>query len=151
MDDIYPLEALGFTGMLMFLCRLEARRQIALMFRGNGPSAAKFQVLFAVEMCPHGDTLNAAFSRLDSDQVQESVTNMTRTLIRKKVLYDYRLLDRYFVIAMDGTGRLTFPERHCSHCLTATHSGKTIYYHPVLEAKLVFSSFTHLPELGLAI
>jgi hypothetical protein len=137
---IYPLEALGFTGMLMFLCRLEARRQIALMFRGNGPSAAKFQVLFAVEMCPHGDTLNAAFSRLDSDQVQESVTNMTRTLIRKKVLYDYRLLDRYFVIAMDGTGRLTFPERHCSHCLTATHSGKTIYYHPVLEAKLVFSN-----------
>lgn len=62
---------------------------------------------------------------------------MTRTLIRKKVLYRYRLFDRYFVIAVDGTGRLTFPERHCPHCLTATHQGKTTYYHPVLEAKLV--------------
>ena len=62
---------------------------------------------------------------------------MTRTLIRKKVLYRYRLFHRYFVIAVDGTGRLTFPERHCPHCLTATHHGKTIYYHPVLEAKLV--------------
>ena len=54
----YPLEMLGFVGLLMFLCRLEARRQIALMFRGNGPSAAKFQALFGVETCPHGDTLS---------------------------------------------------------------------------------------------
>ena len=124
--------------MLMFLCRLEARRQIALKFRENGPSAAKFEALFGVETCPHGDTLNEAFCRLDPDQVQDAITDMIRTLIRKKVLYGYRLLDRYFVIAMDGTGRLTFPERHCPHCLTATHHGKTTYYHPVLEAKLVF-------------
>jgi len=133
----YPLEALGFIGVLMFLCRLGARRQIAHMFRGNGPSEAKFQALFDVETCPHGDTLNEAFSRVDPDQVQEVVTNMTRTLIRKKVLYRYRLLDWYFVIAIDGTGRLTFPERHCPNCLTVTHHGKTTYYHPVLEAKLV--------------
>jgi hypothetical protein len=133
----YPLEALGFAGVLMFLCRLGARRQIALMLRGNGPSAAKFQALFDVESCPHGDTLNATFSRLDPDQVQACVTDMTRALIRKKVLYRYRLFERYFVIAIDGTGRLTFPERHCPNCLTATHHGQTRYYHPVLEAKLV--------------
>jgi hypothetical protein len=133
----YSWEALGFTGVLMFLYRLGARRQIAHMFRGNGPSAAKFQMLFDAETCPHGDTLNAAASRVDPDQMQEAVTDMTRTLIRKKVLYRYRLLGRYFVVAMDGTGRLTFPKRHCPNCLTATHQGKTIYYHPILEAKLV--------------
>jgi hypothetical protein len=38
---------------------------------------------------------------------------VVETLIRKKVLYRYRLLDRYFLIAIDGTGMLTFPERHC--------------------------------------
>jgi len=65
------------------------------------------------------------------------VTSMVETLIRKKVLYRYRLLDHYFMIAIDGTGRLTFPERHCAHCMTRTHNGKTTYYHPVLEAKLV--------------
>lgn len=133
----YPLAALGTAGVLMFLFRLGARRQISKLLRGNGPSAAKFQALFDVETCPHGDTLNVAFARLDPDQMQEVVTGMVRTLIRKKVLYRHRLLGRYFVIAIDGTGRLTFPERHCPHCLTATHHGKTIYYHPVLEAKLV--------------
>ena len=136
----YPLESLTFTGVLMFLCRLGARRQIAHMFRHNGASEAKFKALFGVDTCPHGDTLNVAFGRADPDQVQQVVTDMVRTLIRKKVLYRYRLLDWYFVIAIDGTGRLTFPERHCPHCLTSTHHGKTTYYHPVLEAKLVLSN-----------
>jgi len=136
----YPLEALMFAGAWMFLCRLGARRQIAHMLRHNGASEEKFQTLFDVDTCPHGDTLNVTFSRTDPDQVQEVVTDMVRTLIRKKVLYRYRLLDRYFVIAIDGTGRLTFPERHCPNCLTVTHHGKTTYYHPVLEAKLVLSN-----------
>ena len=133
----YPLPAVGFAGVLMFLCRLGARRQINYMFRGNGPSAAKFQALFGVETCPHGDTANTLYSRLDVAEVQEVPTSMVEALIRKKVLYRYRLLDHYFMVAVDGTGRLTFPERHCPHCLTCTHNGKTTYYHPVLEAKLV--------------
>jgi hypothetical protein len=134
---LYPLPALLFTGTWMFLCRLGARRQIAYQLRQNGPSAAKFQALFGTDTCPHGDTLNATFRRLDADQVQTVVTAMVRILIRKKVLDRYRLLGHYFVVAIDGTGRLTFPERHCPHCMTMTQNGKTTYYHPVLEAKLV--------------
>ena len=60
---IYGWAVLGFAGILMLLCHLGAGRQIALLFRGNGPSAAKFQMLFGVETCPHGDTLNAAASK----------------------------------------------------------------------------------------
>jgi len=134
---VYPLESLAFAGVLMYLCRLGARRQVAHLFRGNGPSEAKFQALFGPDTFPHGDTLNATFRRLNPDQVQAVVTDTVRTLIRKKVLDGYRLLGCYFVIAIDGTGRLTFPERHCPHCLTVTHNGQTTYYHPVLEAKLV--------------
>jgi hypothetical protein len=133
---LYPLPALLFTGVLMFLCRLGARRQIAHQLRQNGPSTAKFQALFGTDTCPHGDTLDVTFGRLDPDQVQAVVTAMVRTLIRKKVLDRYRLLGWYFVIAIDGTGRLTFPERHCPHCMTVTHNGKTTYYHPVLEEGL---------------
>jgi hypothetical protein len=133
----YPLPAVAFAGVLMFLCRLGARRQINHMFRGNGSSAAKFQALFGVETCPHGDTANVLYSRLNPAQVQEVVTGMIERLIRKKILYRYRLLGHFHTIAIDGTGRLTFSERHCPHCLTSTHHGKTTYYHPVLEAKLV--------------
>jgi hypothetical protein len=132
----YPLPGLAFSGILMFLCHLKARRQIGLLLR-NGPSASKFHSIFDVETCPHGDTLNDTFTKLDTQQVQETVTGMTETLIRQKVLYPYRILDIYFAVAVDGTGVLVYKERHCAHCLTKTHDGKTLYYHNVLEAKLV--------------
>jgi hypothetical protein len=133
----YPLAALLFAGVLLFVCRLGARRQINHLLRGNGASAAKFEALFQVASCPHGDTLKAAYRRLAPDELQAVVTGMTETLIRRKVLYPFRLLDRYFLVAMDGTGVLVFTERHCPHCLTMTHHDQTLYYHPILEAKLV--------------
>ena len=135
----YPLASLAFSGILMFLCHLKARRQIGLLLR-NGPSASKFHSIFAVETFPHGDTLNDVFMDLDIPQVQETINGMMETLIRQKVLYLYRLMDRYFVVAIDGTGVLVYQERHCPYCLTKTHDGKTLYYHNVLEAKLVTSN-----------
>ena len=133
----YPLPVMLTTGVLMFLLRLGARRQIGLLLRQNGPSSAKFTAVFDVETCPHGDSVDETFKRLIVEQVQESVTGTIEALIRKKVLYRYRLFDRYFLVSIDGTGMLTFPERHCPHCLTVTRNGRTTYYHPILEAKLV--------------
>jgi hypothetical protein len=133
----YPLPAVMATGVLMFLLRLGARRQVGNLLRGNGPSAAKYQILFGVASCPHGDTLNYLYARSDVAEVQEVVTGMTETLIRRKLLYRHRLLDKYFLVVVDGTGMLSFSERHCPHCMTRTYQGYTFYYHPVLEAKLV--------------
>ena len=123
----------------MFLFQLKARRQIGLLLR-NGPSIRKFQALFGVERFPHGDTLEATFSNLEAEQIQRVVSGMTETLIRKKVLYSYRLSGIYFVVAIDGTGTVNFDHRHCPYCLTRTRNGKTFYYHPVLEAKIVTSN-----------
>jgi hypothetical protein len=136
-DITYPLPTVLATGVLMFLLRLGARRQIGQLLRGNSLVAAKYQLLFQVAQCPHGDTLNDLCRRLAVPQVQEAVAAMTETLIRRKVLYAHRLLDQYFLVVIDGTGVLTFTERHCPHCLTRTDKRGTVYYHPVLEAKLV--------------
>jgi len=134
----YSLASLVFAGLLLFVCHLGSRRQFNARVRGNGASRAKFGTLFGVEQVPHGDTLHGAFKRLDPGQVQEVVCQMVETLLRRKVLYPYRLLDRYFLVAIDGTGQLTFRTRHCPHCLTRTlKDGTILYYHPVIEAKLV--------------
>ena len=119
----YPLAALLFAGLWLLVCRFGARRQLAQMFRDNGPSATKFAALFGVVTCPHGDTLNGVFRRLSPDELQAVVTGSIETLIRRKVLYATRLLERYYLIAIDGAGVLVFAERHCAHCLTRTHHG----------------------------
>ena len=83
-DITYPLAVLMATGVLMFLLRLGARRQITKLLRENGPSAAKYQALFGVRSCPHEDTLNYAFVRANVAEVQEVVTSMTEALIRAR-------------------------------------------------------------------
>ena len=134
----YSLPCLLFAGMLLFLCHLRSRRQFNDKVRDNGASRATFGTLFGVEQVPHGDTLNEGFKQMDPAQVQEVVCRMVETLIRRKVLYPYRLLDVYFLVAIDGTGQLTFRQRHCPHCLTQKlKDGTLLDSHPVLEAKLV--------------
>lgn len=132
----YSIEVLAFVGVLMFLCHLGARRQIRLQL-DTVESVETLRALFHMGAIPHGDTLNHAFKRCDPEDFQGVVCDMDRMLIRKKVLYSSRVLDKYFVVPIDGTGTVTYSTRHCPHCLTQTQNGKTIYYHKVLEAKLV--------------
>jgi len=129
---IYPLPALLWLGVWMFLCHLGARRQVTCLLRDNAVAAANFARLFGVESIPHGDTLNKAYARLEPQQVQARVTGLSAHLIRQKVLTRYRLFDQDYVILIDGTGIYTFHERHCPHCLTRqTRDGQTLYYHNV--------------------
>lgn len=133
----YPLEGLLSTGVLMFLFRLGARRQINYQLRGNAPSQIKFEAWFEVGEVPHGDTLNYAFKKVTPADMQEVVCGMVETLIRKKVLYRWCVYGN-FLLAIDGTGVLTFQDRHCAYCMTRKlNNGESLYYHPVLEAKLV--------------
>jgi hypothetical protein len=134
----YPLRVLLFTGVLLFVCQLGARRQINHKLRGNAAVGKKYQALFGVDEVPHGDTLNYAFQRLKVDQVQEVVCTLTERLLDREELHRWRLFGLYALIAIDGTGVLTYHERHCEFCLTRKlNNGEICYYHPVLEAKWV--------------
>jgi hypothetical protein len=93
----------------------------------------------------HHDTVEYLCQRLYPEQICVVRQKMIYRLIRMKALDKFRLLDVYFMIAVDGTGHLAFKDRHCPYCLTKQKDGKILYYyHNVLEAKLV-------TESGLAI
>jgi hypothetical protein len=132
----YDMAALAFAGVLMFLLRVQSRRQIGWLMRTKA-AIESFKALFEVAGVPHGDTLNRALRRSDPWDFQKTVCEMHRRLIVGKSLDQYRLLGKYFVLAIDGTGILSFRKRHCKHCMTRKSKSKTTYYHSVLEAKLV--------------
>lgn len=132
----YQVGDLAFTAIFMFMCGLQARRQIAYLIRG-GRGDDQFREVFGAPTCPHGDTLNNAFAAIDPAEFQSVLCWMVYCIIRKKVLYPYRLRERYFLIAIDGTRTIKRKTRHCPRCLTQTKNGKTTYYHMVVEAKLV--------------
>ena len=101
----------------MHLCRLGSRQLVSSNLRDGSPEIAKlFKLMFGVGQVPIGDTMNNLYCAVSVDQVQSVIHGMVRTLIRKKVLDDYRLLGKWFMVAFDGTQLFSFPERHCDHC-----------------------------------
>lgn len=93
---------------------------------------------------PHHDTINNFLKRLKSSELEKIRRYMIKELFKKRCLEQYRLLDEYWTIAVDATGIVSFSDRHCEHCLKREYTNKetgevenTIYFHYVLEAKLV--------------
>jgi len=135
----YPLESLILIGLLLFILRLGSRRQIKFELSAD-TLIQNFKNLFPyqAQKIPHGDTLNYLLSGVDPENISNLRTLMIRRLLRAKCFAPYRLLGWYYLIVIDGTGHLSFSKKHCDQCLQKKlKNGETIYYHPVLEAKLI--------------
>lgn len=99
-------------------------------------------ICFKIQEIPHYDTINDFLEILGNDELKDLRTYMIQSLIKKRCFDRYRFLNKYWLVIVDATGIYSFDERHCKHCLTKTYNKgkdneKTIYYHNVLEAKLV--------------
>lgn len=87
-------------------------------------------------------TINEFLGRLDTRGLEKIRKGMIKTLLRRRKFEDARFLGKHWLVIFDATGLFYFSERHCPHCLKKVlHKGtkeeKAIYYHHVLEAKLV--------------
>lgn len=132
----YELPELLFGGISLFLFKQGSRNsfnnnRVDKDFRSN------YEKLFDMKL-PHMDTVNDLLEKQSSKELEKFKTSMTRELLEKKVLHPWRLLGKYFVVAVDGTGVNSYSQKHCDKCLTKTSkSGKQTWFHNVLEAKLV--------------
>lgn len=134
----YPARFLVWTGLVLFLCKLQARRQLG--FACATPSMlANLNTLAETTLAQveHADTLAYFLKQLPRTELPRLLTWLVRRLLRMKVLDRFRL-DGHVLVAVDGTGWVATKTRHCEHCLTKTHDGTILYYyHHAVEAKLV--------------
>jgi hypothetical protein len=133
----YASPFLLWTGLMLFLLKLGARRQIAFEF--DSPMALENLNRLAgsdQKTVPHSDTLDHFLGHVPPGQLLRLRRKMIHRLIRMKAL-DHARLRGHFLIVVDGTGQLTFRTRHCPHCLQQRVGDQVRYYHHVLEAKLV--------------
>ena len=135
----YTLAEILMAGIALFVFQQGSRNAL-----NNKRAEAKFRKhywrLFKLRL-PHLDTVHRVLCRLPEAALEQLKHQLVKTLLEKKVLHRYRLLGRWFIVAVDGTGVMSCAERHCEHCLHRTSkTGKTTYQHPVLEAKLITSN-----------
>jgi len=129
---------------------------VLLMYISGAGSRNQFDCI-----CDDSETFEENFARLsgapvDGPPTTKAVANyleqlgeaplaklsamLVERLIRSRLLENYRLLDKYYPIAIDMTGWLHFSNPHCESCIVHDHSSGTRYYHNVVEAKIVTPS-----------
>jgi hypothetical protein len=136
---IYATRFLAWWGICLYLLQLGSRRQLDYELRDGGPQVlANLNRLAETdqETLPVHDTLDHFLGHVTLAGWERLRTQMVQRLLRMKARDAARLLGRP-VLLLDATGVLCFPQRHCPHCLTQRHGKHTLYYHHVLEAKLL--------------
>ena len=132
----YALSEILMAAIALFIFQQGSRNAFNNL-RQEAKFKKHYQKLFKLRL-PHLDTVHRVLCRLPDEPLERLKQQLVKTLLEKKALHQYRLLGKYFVVAIDATGTLSFAERHCEQCLHQTSTqGKTTYFHTVLEAKLI--------------
>lgn len=132
----YALSEILMAAIALFIFQQGSRNAF-----NNLRQEAKFKKhswrLFKLRL-PHPDTVHRVLCRLADEPLEQLKQWLVKTLLEKKALHKYRLFGQYFVVAIDATGTMHFADPHCEQCLHRTSkTGKTTYFHNVLEAKLI--------------
>ena len=132
----YRMEELMMGGLSTFILKSGSRNQLN-NDRKSGYFSKHYHNLFGLKL-PHLDTVNKELRRLDPAGLDQIKMDLMSNLLAQKFLRKARLLDQYYLVAVDATGVMSFDKRHCAHCLTKkSKNGTMTYFHYVLEAKLV--------------
>lgn len=140
----YEIEVIIYMMILKNICSIESMQEMNEAFNEDGCVKNLYKILGLEEKdyLPHYVTVNECLSKLDNKELEKIRKNMIYSLIRKKSFDSAKFLGKYWLVIVDATQLFSFKERHCEHCLTRTFNKDTeqehtIYYHQVLEAKIV--------------
>ena len=139
----YTMSIITVTRLLALICGIKSMRQVTQTFNTEETVKNIANLLEVnLEEIPHYDTINDVFETINIEELRKIQKYMVTRLIRSKMFDKYKYKKKYFHIVIDGTGLATFKKRHCKNCLKKTYNkGQeneySIYYHYVLEAKLV--------------
>lgn len=141
----YTQADLGWMGILKNVCGQFSMREMDENF--NRETCIDTLRLLSgnrkLEGMPHYDTLNYYLEKLSPECLSDLRKKMITGLVRGKHFNRGRLLEKYWRVILDGTGLFCFQEKHCENCLCTTRKREDgriekLYYHRVLEAKIVF-------------
>jgi len=133
----YKLSEIMMGGISMYILK-EGSRNSYNNDRMDSNFRENYKKLFEGMDLPHMDTVDDVYRKMDMKELEKVKVKMLRELMEKKVLHKYRLKGKYFLVAVDATGVMSFSQRHCDKCLTKiSKNGKQSWFHNVLEAKLI--------------
>jgi hypothetical protein len=141
----YEIEVIIYMMILKNVCSIVSMQEMTDAFNEDECVKNLYKILGLEErdFLPHYVTVNECPGKLDNAELEKLRKKMIYGLIRKKSFDGAKFRGKHWLVIVDATQLFRFKEKHCEHCLTKTFNKGTdkeytMYYHQVLEAKIVF-------------
>lgn len=142
----YKIEELIFAAILLYALKNETRHGLNQK-RRTAKFKKNYERCFKIRL-PHMDTVTEVLEKLAPELLEKISINLVKLLLRKRLFHRYKLLNDYFLVAIDATGYASFekaPNWPCPH--KTSKNGKTWWTPPILCAKLIFPNGLCIPLL----
>ena len=145
----HSLTVLMIYGILMFVYNMSSLRNCnkemstPIFFENMKAMFPEFQTM------PHADTLSRLLEKIEVAAIEESLLELFEDLVKKKKFKNY-LINKGYVIAIDGTQKFMRTEKWAEECL-GRHVGndkQEQYYVYVLEAVVILDNGITLPLMS---
>jgi hypothetical protein len=124
-------------GLCLFLFRYRLLSSFVKEFRHNHEGINNFNEFFTLSEVP-SDEFRYILSKTPTSCINQILKNCHQRLERKKVIQDWRLMGKYDLVSMDGTGQLSSYKVKCEKCLARINNGgNTMHLHGQLLASLI--------------
>ena len=138
----YDQKVIILERILANCCHLQSMRDMNVRFNNDNVIQNIAIILnISLDELPHGDTINNYLKGVDISQLRDIITYMVKTLIKSKLLYDYRINNEYYHIIIDGVQLNSYSIEHTKGSLCKHHKNNTVTYHnDVLFAMMYFGN-----------
>lgn len=94
--------------------------------------------LFGLNEVPGDTQMRTILDPIKPEALRPCFEALHQELQRGKVLEDFIVMDKYYLLAIDGTGQFASNKISCPHCCVKNHSnGTKEFYHQILAAVMV--------------
>ena len=100
--------------------------------------AENLERVYGVSELPGDTALREAIDKVNPEDLKAIYPVLIEQLRRKGAIDDYKVLDKYNVVSVDGTGHYCSGKQSCPSCMVKNHrNGTKTYYHQLLSAVLL--------------
>jgi hypothetical protein len=138
------------SGLALFSLKYPSLLQFDNDFREGKRIKHNIQTLYGVRQVPSDTYLRERLDEVEPRYLQKTMDRVIAQLQRGKVLEQYRFLEDYCLVSLDGSGYFSSKEINCESCCEKKHQDGTVtYYHQMLAAVMVHPAYDTVFPLAL--
>jgi hypothetical protein len=99
--------------------------------------------LFGIQNVPSDTYMRERLDGLDVSWTQKAINFLFHRLQRGKALEKWKVLDKYYVVSVDGTGSFYSSQISCKSCCTTVHNRGKENEYTTYDHKMIVGSIVH--------